>query len=56
MDDILSFVKDIFMMEDTSAKVGLSQFKAIEAPVEKPEPKSVQTEVKLSDLMRKVGY
>jgi len=53
MNEIISFVKDIFMMEDTSAKVGLSQFKAVPAPVEKKEPKPVQTEVKLSDLMRK---
>ena len=54
MNEIISFVKDIFMIEDSGAKVGLSQFKAVvPTPVEKKEPKPVHTEVKLSDLMRK---
>ncbi|MDR1327895.1 MAG: hypothetical protein LBJ74_05765 [Heliobacteriaceae bacterium] len=53
MNEIISFIKDIFMLEESGAKVGLSQFKTVSIPVEKREPKPVQTEVKLSDLMRK---
>lgn len=53
MNEIISFIKDIFMIENGSDKVGLSQFKAVPAPVDKKESKPAQTEVKLSDLMRK---
>jgi len=56
MKEIISFFKDIFLMNDTNTKVkvGLSQFKAkkvVEEPVKNVT--KLQKEVKLSDLMRK---
>lgn len=56
MKEIISFFKDIFLMNDanTKVKVGLSQFKA-EKVVEEPVKNvtKLQKDVKLSDLMRK---
>lgn len=56
MKEIINFLKDIFMMQESEgSRIGLSQFK-IETPVEKkPVPKNIfeKKEVKLSDLMRK---
>ena len=56
MKEIISFLKDIFMMqEDNTNRIGLSQFK-LETPVEKkPVVKNIfeKKEVKLSDLMRR---
>ena len=56
MKEIISFLKDIFLMNDTNTKikVGLSQFKA-EKPIEEPIKKitPLQKNMKLSDLMRK---
>lgn len=55
MKGIVAFFKDIFSFSDDEAKVGLSQFKMSKEPkralVKKPQ--SVQSEVKLSDLMRR---
>ncbi len=59
MGNILSILQEIFMLkENNSVKVGLSEFKETETPVEK---RSKQTnhapkELKLSDLMRKGSY
>ena len=56
MNEIISFFKDIFMLNDTDTKIktGLSQFKH-ETKAEKPVKKvtKIQKEVKLSDLMRR---
>lgn len=56
MDKILNFLQEILMIKkDDGIKVGLSQFKAIQAkPVQKDV--SIRTkDVKLSDLMRRAG-
>ena len=56
MNEILTFFKDIFMINDETSKfkIGLSQFKETEKS-EKPVKKvvKVQKEVKLSDLMKR---
>ncbi len=56
MDKVLSFLQKIFMLKkDDEIKVGLTQFKKqTVTPVEKDV--SIRTkDVKLSDLMRRVG-
>lgn len=55
MKEIIAFLKDIFMIDNTEAKtkVGLSQFKT-EKRIEKPvKVTKIQKDVKLSDLMRR---
>lgn len=56
MDKILSFLQDILMIKkDDNIKVGLTQFKK---PTIEPIKKDVSIrtkDVKLSDLMRRVG-
>lgn len=56
MDKVLDFLQEILMMKkDDGIKVGLTQFKQ---PVIKAEKKDVSIrtkDVKLSDLMRRVG-
>lgn len=56
MDKVLSFLQEILMIKkDDGIKVGLTQFK--EQPIE-PVKKDVSIrtkDVKLSDLMRRVG-
>lgn len=56
MGNIISLLQEIFMLkEDNSVKIGLSEFKEVQTPIEKkpklkaPAPK----ELKLSDLMRR---
>lgn len=59
MGNIISFFQEIFMLkEDNSAKVGLSNFREVETPVEQPAKKNYRTpkELKLSELMRKGSY
>jgi hypothetical protein len=51
MEEIVSFLKDILMIED-STKVGLSQYKTKPSKPVRTQQKPVETEVKLSDLMR----
>ncbi len=52
MEEIVTFIKDIFMLEDNT-KVGLSQFKPVKkARAPKVQVKSASTDLKLSDLMR----
>lgn len=54
MQEIVNFLKEMFMMKNDEKKIGLSQFKSI-TPIEKPKVKAVKpaNEVKLSDLMRR---
>ena len=58
MDKVLNFLKEVLMLnkdKDNEIKVGLSQFKS---RVEEPAPKDISIrskDVKLSDLMRRVG-
>jgi hypothetical protein len=56
MKEIIAFLKDIFMIDNTEAKVkiGLSQFKS-EKKQDKPAKQvtKLSKEVKLSDLMRR---
>lgn len=56
MEKVMNFLQDIFMMKkDDGIKVGLTQFKSQDI---KPIPKDVSIrtkDVKLSDLMRRVG-
>ncbi|MBQ8460707.1 hypothetical protein IJ541_11495 [bacterium] len=58
MGNIISILQEIFMMkEDNSSKVGLSSFKDVITPVEKPKKtSSAPKELKLSELMRKGSY
>ncbi len=58
MGNIISLLQEIFMLkEDNSAKVGLSAFKEVKSPVERPQRKApAPKELKLSDLMRKGSY
>ena len=56
MGNIISLLQEIFMLkEDTSVKIGLSEFKQSKTPVErKPKIKApAPKELKLSDLMRR---
>lgn len=55
MNELITFLKDIFMISDESPKTGLCQFNCdktqkVVKKVEKP-----QKEIKLSDLMRKTA-
>ncbi len=54
MQEVIKFLKEIFLMKQEDKKIGLCQFKAKE-PVEKPVKKVIKpaSEVKLSDLMRR---
>ncbi len=54
MQEIVNFLKEMFMIKNDEKKIGLSQFKTKE-PVDKPVVKPVKAagEVKLSDLMRR---
>ncbi|MBS6602815.1 MAG: hypothetical protein KH301_03535 [Brachyspira sp.] len=54
MQEIVNFLKEMFMMKNDDKKIGLSQFKSI-TPIEKPKVNPVKpaNEVKLSDLMRR---
>ena len=55
MQDLVKFLKEIFMFKgDDCKKIGLSQFKTT-TPVEKKQVKTIKpaSEVKLSDLMRR---
>ena len=58
MGNIIGLLQEIFMLkENNSAKVGLSGFKDVQSPVEKPQRKPMAPkELKLSDLMRKGSY
>ena len=53
MNELISFFKDIFMINDSKVKVGLSQFKTESIKKEPVKVAKIQKEVKLSDLMRK---
>jgi len=57
MDKVLNFLQDILMLKkDDGIKVGLSQFKTPEIKPVQPKDVSIRTkDVKLSDLMRRVG-
>lgn len=54
MQEVIKFLKEIFLMKPEDKRIGLCQFKAVE-PVEKPLKKVIKpaSEVKLSDLMRR---
>lgn len=56
MDKILDFLQEILMLKkDDNIKVGLTQFKQ-PTIIEKKNDVSIRTkDVKLSDLMRRVG-
>ena len=55
MKELISFLKDIFMISDNDSKVkvGLSQFKNEKIVKEPVKFTKIQKEVKLSDLMRR---
>ena len=54
METILNLIQKCFIFEKEPQRIGLSQFKEpIEAP--KAEPSIKSKDVKLSDLMRRVG-
>ena len=57
MKDFLNFLQEILMMKkEDGIKVGLTQFKTIEAATPRKKDVSIRTkDVKLSDLMRRVG-
>ena len=54
MQEIVKFLKEMFMINSDEKKIGLSQFTSLK-PVEKPKVKPVKAagEIKLSDLMRR---
>ncbi len=55
MNDIISFLKEIFMMKQDDKKVGLSQFKQTteaEPRQAKKTFKKTTENIKISDLMR----
>ena len=55
MENIISVLQQIFMgKEDLHARVGLSEFKALQEPVQKKQVKKhAPKELRLSELMRK---
>lgn len=56
MGNIISILQEIFMLkENNSAKVGLSDFRESNTPVERVSKKSTKApkELRLSELMRK---
>lgn len=55
MGNIISLFQEIFMLkEDNSTRVGLSEFRETQTPVEKVVKRSAAPkELKLSELMRK---
>jgi len=57
MDKIINFLQEILMIKkEDGIKVGLTQFKTLEAtPVPKKDVSIRTKDVKLSDLMRRVG-
>ena len=52
MNELVAFLKDLFMISQSNDKIGLSQFKPV---LEKKavELKPVSKDVKISDLMRR---
>lgn len=56
MNKVFDFLQDIFMMKkDDGIKVGLTQFKRAEIKSLKKDVSIRTKDVKLSDLMRRVG-
>ena len=55
MNELITFFKDIFMINDESSnvKTGLCQFNREQKVQQKPKVEKINKEVKLSDLMRK---
>ena len=53
MDKFVTLLQKVFIFEKDPQKIGLSQFKASEIPVEKKEPSIKNKNVKLSDLLRR---
>ena len=55
MDDLVKFLKDIFMIKDSYPKnIGLSQFKTKQLAEQPVLVKDIKTkDIKLSDLMRR---
>ena len=55
MNELITFFKDIFMINDESSNVqtGLCQFNREQKVQQKPKVEKINKEVKLSDLMRK---
>jgi hypothetical protein len=58
MGNIISVLQEIFMLkEDNSTRVGLSAFKEVAAPAERPKTQAPEPkELRISDLMRKGSY
>lgn len=56
MDKVLDFLQEILMIKkDDGIKVGLTQFKTMEIKPIKKDVSIRTKDVKLSDLMRRVG-
>jgi len=53
MSKFAELFQKLFIFEKEPQKIGLSQFKEAETPVEKKEPSIKNKNVKLSDLMRR---
>ena len=53
MDKFITLLQKVFLFEKAPQRIGLSQFKEVETPVEKKEPSIKNKNVKLSDLLRR---
>lgn len=53
MDKFITLLQKVFIFEKDPQRIGLSQFKEVEAPVEKKEASIKNKNVKLSDLLRR---
>ena len=55
MDILFNIIQKMFIFEKEPQRVGLSQFKDNQEPLEKKEVSIKNKDVKLSDLMRRVS-
>lgn len=53
MDKFITLLQKVFIFEKDPQRIGLSQFKEVETPVEKKEASIKNKNVKLSDLLRR---
>ena len=53
MDKFVTLLQKVFIFDKEPQKIGLSQFKEVEKPVEKKEVSIKNKDIKLSDLMRR---
>ena len=53
MDKFIILLQKVFIFEKDPQRIGLSQFKEVETPVEKKDASIKNKNVKLSDLLRR---